>query len=182
MARSVSSRSTPYLWAKPDVEYDQLQLPRTTDAADDRRTPRELYDALDREFGFTLDAAASDENALCERYFTAEQDGLVESWGAERVWCNPPFSSLPQWVRKAWLEHERAQLIVMLIPANRTALRWWGEMVEPYRDRGDVLTTRFIQGRVEFLAPGDPNRRGGAPFGCALLVWLPPRDKTSGTR
>lgn len=33
-------------------------------------TPQSLFDELNAEFNFTLDAAASDANHKCERYFT----------------------------------------------------------------------------------------------------------------
>jgi len=44
------------------------------------RTPPEIFAALDAEFGFQIDAAASAENALCRRYITAEQNTLVTPW------------------------------------------------------------------------------------------------------
>ncbi|SWS75169.1 phage N-6-adenine-methyltransferase [Klebsiella pneumoniae] len=34
------------------------------------QTPIEIFNALDREFGFWLDAAASESNALCAHYLT----------------------------------------------------------------------------------------------------------------
>lgn len=39
-------------------------------------TPQNLFDELDAEFHFTLDAAASEENHKCTRYFTQKEDGL----------------------------------------------------------------------------------------------------------
>ena len=39
-------------------------------------TPQTLFDELDREFHFDLDAAASDDNHKCDTYFTKKQD-----WG-----------------------------------------------------------------------------------------------------
>jgi site-specific DNA-methyltransferase (adenine-specific) len=33
-------------------------------------TPQNFFDELDREFGFTLDPCATDENAKYERYYT----------------------------------------------------------------------------------------------------------------
>ena len=48
---------------------------------DDWETPQELFDQLDSMFHFTLDAASSDENAKCEKHFTAEDDGLKQNWG-----------------------------------------------------------------------------------------------------
>ena len=44
-------------------------------------TPPEFFKALDAEFHFTLDVCATVENAKCRNYFTAEQDGLAQSWG-----------------------------------------------------------------------------------------------------
>ena len=44
-------------------------------------TPQDFFDKLNDEFNFTLDAAASPDNAKCANYFTEEQDGLVQSWG-----------------------------------------------------------------------------------------------------
>lgn len=144
------------------------------DTVDDRGTDPAFFDALNRRHGFTLDVAASDTNAKCERYFTREDDGLAQSWEGERVWCNPPYSDIKSWVFKAWNENHRAELIVMLLPANRTEQRWWQEMVEPYRDReGGSLWVEFLPGRMRFVKANQ--QRIGAnerpPFGCCLLRW-----------
>ena len=40
-------------------------------------TPQWLFDALNVEFGFTVDAAAAKDNAKCKRYWSAEDDGLA---------------------------------------------------------------------------------------------------------
>ena len=50
-------------------------------------TPRALFEQLDAEFHFTLDAAASDENHKCGRYFTEKEDGLRQNWGARRCFA-----------------------------------------------------------------------------------------------
>jgi len=100
-------------------------------------------------------------------------DGLTKSWRGERVWCNPPYSSLEPWVEKAWQEAIGAPLIVMLLPANRTEQKWWQRHVEPYRDRGDKFRVEFLPGRLRFIKHGhdrvEPNQR--PPFGCCLLIW-----------
>lgn len=44
-------------------------------------TPQDFFEKLDEEFHFTLDAAASDENHKCERYYTEQQNGLLKDWG-----------------------------------------------------------------------------------------------------
>ena len=159
--------------------------PDRTDEVDDRGTNPALFSELSERFGgFTLDVAAAAHNAKCERYFDRKTDGLEQSWAGERVWCNPPYSDIRPWVDKAWQEVGRADLIVMLLPANRTEQAWWQDAVEPFRDAafpqritadGVVVDLRceFLRGRQRFVLPG--NEGIGAnerpPFGCCLLIW-----------
>lgn len=44
------------------------------------QTPLWLLDALDLEFGFWLDEAASERNALCAKYLTEEDNALEYDW------------------------------------------------------------------------------------------------------
>jgi phage N-6-adenine-methyltransferase len=143
---------------------------------DDRELPDEEFAKLHARFDFTLDAAASAHNAKLPHYLSAEADGLAVAWTGERVYCNPPYSSIRPWVAKAWAE-ARAPLVVMLLPANRTEQAWWQDLIEPYRDRvGQPLTTEFLRGRLRFLKPAadaiKPNER--PPFGCCLCIWRRP--------
>ena len=50
---------------------------------EDWSTPQDFYDKLNEEFHFTLDPCASDKNHKCEKYFTIEDDGLKQDWGAD---------------------------------------------------------------------------------------------------
>ena len=43
-------------------------------------TPQAFFDELNREFHFTLDAAATDKSAKCPAYFTPDTDGLKSPW------------------------------------------------------------------------------------------------------
>jgi phage N-6-adenine-methyltransferase len=150
---------------------------------DNLETPVEMFAPLHERFGFTVDVAALPHNAKLPRYFTPESDGLEQSWSGERVWCNPPYSDIEEWVKKAWFEFERpdygegapAEMIVMLLPANRTEQGWWPRQVEQRRDRGYTrgLRVEFLSGRPRFIKYGfdkvEPNQR--PPFGCCLLIW-----------
>lgn len=143
---------------------------------DDRATPPEVFDPLNERFRFTVDVAASPANAKLARYYTVEDDGLAQSWTGERVWCNPPYShpNLELWTAKAWKEWNRgAELIVMLVPANRTEQQWWQRWIEPCRDGNGGPRVEFLRGRLRFIKPGQdavgPNER--PPFGCCLLIW-----------
>lgn len=147
---------------------------------DDRATDPVLFAKLHAEFAFTLDACALPHNAKLDRYVTPMQDGLKADWTGERVWCNPPYSNIRPWVVKAWAEYNMAcDLIVMILPANRTEQAWWQMFVEPSRDRDDHFRVRFLAGRPRFIhANADrirPNER--PPFGCCLLIWY--RDKAT---
>jgi len=146
-----------------------------SDAVDDRGTDPVFFQSISERFGgFSLDAAASERNAKCEAFYSIEDDGLSLPW-VGRVWCNPPFSDCGAWVRKAWLEHSlEAQLIVMLLPANRAEQAWWQDQVEPYRDRPDSpLHVEFLRGRMRFDRPNSVIGPKGdrPPFGCCLLIW-----------
>ena len=144
---------------------------------DDRAIHPDDFAPLHKRFGFTIDAAASAENARLPRYWTAEDDALSQSWDGQRVWCNPPYSNIRPWVEKAWRvwsNDSNVDLIVMLLPSNRTEQGWWQDWVEPYRDRNvDDLHVEFLRGRMRFIQAGrtdvGPNER--PPFGCCLLIW-----------
>ena len=50
--------------------------------SDNWATPTDLFNKLNEEFHFNLDPCANAENHKCDRYFTKEQDGLKQNWGA----------------------------------------------------------------------------------------------------
>jgi phage N-6-adenine-methyltransferase len=143
------------------------------DNKDDRAVPPHIFAPWHAEFQFTIDAAANHHNAKLPRYWTEKDNALAQSWAPERVYCNPPFSTLQPWIEKAWRE-TLCRLIVMLIPANRTEQPFWQEFIEPYRDKnGSSLRVRFLPTRIPFLSPGEDEIRpeNSPPFGCCHLIW-----------
>ena len=50
-------------------------------SSDEWYTPQDLFNKLNDEFHFNLDPCATSESAKCEKYFTADQDGLSQNWG-----------------------------------------------------------------------------------------------------
>jgi phage N-6-adenine-methyltransferase len=140
---------------------------------DDRALPAADFAKLNERFRFTVDAAASQENRKLQKFYTEENCGLQASWAGERVYCNPPYSDIEPWCVKAWSE-TKCELVVLLLPANRTEQGWWQRQIEPKRDRAlSPLTTEFLSGRLRFLKPGQveigPNER--PPFGIVLCIW-----------
>ena len=116
-------------------------------------TPQLFFDKLDAIYHFDLDAAATKENAKCARFFSTEENGLVQNWGGCRVWCNPPYGrEIGAWVRKGYEESRKpGTLVVMLLPA-RTDTAWFHD----YCLHGDVT---FLRGRLKF-----GNSKNSAPF------------------
>ncbi len=140
-------------------------------ALTDWRTPPELFSRWQRQFAFTVDAAAEAENAMISRYWTPLDDGLAQPWICERVWCNPPYgrSLVLPWVRKA--ARREADCAVLLLPV-RPETAWWREFVAPH------AIVRFLAGRVHFSG-----QKHSAPFASCLAIYYPPDNPipTGGT-
>jgi phage N-6-adenine-methyltransferase len=120
-----------------------------TSNKEDWGTPQELFDRLDAEYHFTLDAASTDENAKCLRHYTPEHSGLEADWRGETVFLNPPYGrDTPKWVAKAAHEALKPHTqVVMLLPA-RTDTRWFHD----YLYRRARIT--FLKGRLKFTGGG----------------------------
>jgi phage N-6-adenine-methyltransferase len=159
---------------KPTNHPQQVGKSGANDTVDERLTPEPLFRQLHAEFAFSIDVAANARNARLPRFFDLETDGLLQPWAGERVWCNPPYSALADWTRKAHLETRGGcPLVVMLLPANRTEQGWWHDYIEPFRDGRGSIETRYIRGRINFGVPGNEagKFKTSAPFGCVLVIW-----------
>ena len=126
-------------------------------------TPLELYEQLDEIFGFTLDVAASRENAKAPIYITEKQDGLATSWvdivQPVVAWMNPPYGgALPAWLAKAYQEGQEGAIVVALVPA-RPDTGWF-----QYVWKAEALA--FLRGRVTFEGAAT-----GAPFPSVVAVF-----------
>ena len=73
-----------------------------TSNTDNWSTPEDLFSILNDEFHFTLDVCANDDNHKCDRYFTKEDDGLIQQWNNDIAWMNPPYGKeIGKWMEKA---------------------------------------------------------------------------------
>lgn len=136
---------------------------------DEWATPQALFDKIDAEFQFTLDACALPTNAKCARYFTPEQDALTQSWTTEHgtydesVWLNPPYGrGIDRWMQKALATSQSGVRVVALIP-NRSNAPWWHDYVMRARE------IRFIAKKVPF----DGAIKGVPFWGSVLVVFGP---------
>lgn len=124
---------------------------------EDWETPQELFNELDQEFNFTIDVCADNRNKKCKRFYTKEENGLLQNWNNEIVWCNPPYGrKIGEWVKKA---EESNATVVMLLPA-RTDTKWFHKYI--YK-KAEI---RFIKGRLKF-----GNSKNSAPFPSMIAIF-----------
>jgi len=128
-------------------------------------TPSEIFDPLNEEFDFCLDAAATVWVRKCNPYFGPDhmrpelRDALQVNWfdyvktrvapGHKAVWTwvNPPYGrTVGRWLRKAYIESIRGLGVVMFVYA-RTDTLWFHDYCMK------AAEIRFLKGRVKFLDP-----------------------------
>jgi hypothetical protein len=148
----------------------------------DRRTPPSLFWRYNDRWEFTLDGAASHENALVDTYCTLEgtfvlkdgmsivcspNDGLTYAWEWNRVWLNPPYGRglLEPFIQKADRENRLNGVIVVALVPVRTEQPWWHRYVVPAM-REHRLTVDWLEGRVKY-----DGLETAAPFASCVLIW-----------
>ena len=128
---------------------------------DDWETPPRVFDYANQVFGpFTIDLAASPENALVNRFYTEQDNALLQDWRGENAWCNCPYSLADEFIEKAAeaiSERVWKTKITLLIPA-RTSNKSWHKYI--FTKASWII---FVDGRLKFGVNGDFNRPG-APF------------------
>lgn len=140
---------------------------------DDWETPQKFFDELNKEFNFTLDVSATKNNAKCPKFFTLEENGLLQDWGGETVFCNPPYSrkgNQDLWVKKCYTESKKVgTTVVALLPARTDTGRFHKYIL----GKAEI---RFIEGRLKFELGGKPildkeGRPSPAPFPSMICIW-----------
>lgn len=116
-------------------------------AHDNWATPKEVYDALNREFRFNFDPCP-----------LGGSGGLNNDWGSSNF-VNPTYSELSAWCKKAYEESLKGKIVVMLIP-SRTDTKAWHEYVMKAKE------IRFIKGRLKF-----GGAKNSAPFPSAIIIF-----------
>lgn len=152
---------------------------------DEWRTDPILFELCDREFHFNLDAAASDENALCDFWYTKEDNALKRDWGMLRrltnVWCNPPFSLKKEFLDKGREEHKRGANCCFLVPGDAPETDWWVNTVYDreyiagawlWRPRYHV---RILKPRVNYYTPDGLHKKGNNRTSALIILgWNQP--------
>lgn len=119
------------------------------------RTPKELYDELNKEFLFDFDPCP---------FMSDDTTYLLKDWGSN-VYCNPPYKVIWHFMNKALIEIKRGntKVAVFLVP-SRTDKDWFHDLVLPNYDE-----IRLIKGRVRFI--NEKGKTGNAPFPSCIIVF-----------
>jgi phage N-6-adenine-methyltransferase len=148
----------------------------------ERETPKWLFERLDQEFNFTLDACATPANAKCKAWYGLQLDGsfidgLTADWRFfSRVWCNPPYArrELAKWLDKGYRATRDGVTTVFLLPVD-TSTAWFHD----YCHSGALTSVevRFLRGRLRFDGPAmkgaTDGRRPPAPFASMIVIMRP---------
>jgi len=132
-------------------------------------TDPRIFDALDQEFNFGLDAAASNENHKCDTYMTKDHDSLIMDWSfnSKSVWINPPYGRgmISAFMQKAIEQKNKGVTSVFLVPATMEA--GWLPI-------GKVSEIRIITGgRLSFYHPITNKPVTGNTKGSMVVIFRP---------
>jgi phage N-6-adenine-methyltransferase len=128
--------------------------------SDEWGTPQKLFEELNKEFNFNLDVCASQHNTKCDKYFTLEDDALKQDWKG-RIFCNPPYSKVKEFLQKAERERGNYEIICFLTFAN-TDTNWFHDYC---LGKAEI---RFIKGRLKFTS--EINKKGNSAMRPSILI------------
>ena len=139
-----------------------------------------IFNAMNKEFNFSLDAAANDHNHKVPNYLTKEDDSLNVDWWQNifdyeqasylnrfTVWINPPYGKgyIKLFMNKAIEQKAKGVTSVLLVPATLDA-QWL-----PISDISEI---RIITGgRLSFINPVDGTKVNGNTKGSMFVIFRP---------
>lgn len=127
----------------------------------DWETPNIFFSELNKEFGFTLDPCCYHHTAKAKKFYTKQEDGLIQDWGGHTVFCNPPYGKeIGAWVKKCYLESLKPNTTVVLLIPSRTDTKYFHDWIY---NKGEL---RFVKGRLKFVGGKD-----SAPFPSLVVVY-----------
>lgn len=130
-----------------------------TGYSDKWATPPEVYTPLHAEFSFNFDPCPI-------TWKEGDPDALSISWGS-KTFCNPPYSRVAEFVKKASEESAKGNLVVLLINVA-TDTKWFHEYI---LGKAEI---RFHKGRIKFINPKEPEKRVPSPRPSMIVIFSPP--------
>lgn len=118
-------------------------------------TPYELVSWMEIEYGdYDIDAAASKENSVCEKFYSKETNCLKRWWGSNKhIWLNPPYSNITPFVKKAIEQMEHNNQIDILLPCD-TSTGWFYEAQQRAAEIIWITGEVYQEGGTEYSRTG----------------------------
>lgn len=131
-----------------------FDAPQEALTKDDYYTPPEVFVALGLRFDLDVCAPPGGVPWVpCDRFFTAEDDGLTQPWEG-RVWMNPPYSDVTPW----WQRFAAHGNGIALLPMAKS---YW---LNAAWDEADAVTVGDRGGEMFFVRSDNPK---------PLRIWFP---------
>ena len=127
-----------------------------TGYSDKWATPSKIYDPLHKEFNFNFDPCPI-------TWKEGDPDGREIEWGS-RTFCNPPYSIVADFVKKAHEEANKGKIVVMLINAA-VDTKWFHKYINNKQE------FRFPEGRITFINPAQPDKKCPSPRPSMIVVF-----------
>lgn len=176
------SVNSQYASALRELKTKQAHL--LEEVGDQWCTPEDLFWGINAVFGpFDMDLFTDGYNAHCARYYTAEDNALVQDWTADlnggKGFANPPYSrpckdedgndmtGMITIMNKAKTERDQGAKLAFLIRGVPSET-WWPELADHIC---------FIKGRVGFKLPdwfipaNDKQKASSAGFAGAIAIF-----------
>lgn len=100
-------------------------------------------------------------NQRCVRHTSPKKKTvLTDHGGGYRVFCNPPYSRIADWVQKAYYESLKPDTLVCLLIPARTDTKYFHDYI---LHRSEI---RFVKGRLKFSGA-----RYNAPFPSMIVIF-----------
>lgn len=152
-----------------------------SDLSDDMKnswgTDPVIFNALNKEFNFNLDAACSAKNTkVPECFLTKDDDSLSIDWYQKlidscpsnlNVWVNPPYGKgyIKKFMQKAIEQKSKGVTTVLLVPATLDA-QWL--------PISDISEMRIVTGgRLSFYHPVTGKKVNGNTKGSMFVIFKP---------
>lgn len=104
-------------------------------ATDNWRTPKKIYEDLDKEFHFDFDPCP---------YPMPDWDGIEVEWGNSNF-VNPPYSETERWIRKALLERRYMDRNSVMLLRLDASTKWFRDLILPNAE------IRLFDDRLHFV-------------------------------
>ena len=137
---------------------------------DEYGTPISLFLEACGKYNCTpqVDYFASEVNHVCDEYYTKSDDAFSRSW-TSNGFINPPYSRklMPKVMQKAYEEHKKNNIELMILAYSKTDTRWWWNYVE----NCPTCEVHFIKGRIKFLDAKGYQTKLPAPYPSVWIIY-----------